>query len=68
MNPKHVDPVIDEVRAVRQRISERFGHDPAKLVAFYIRMQEKYRDRLLGANATQAAPEEGRTVHAEPTR
>ena len=28
MNPTPSDPVIDEIREVRHRISERFGHDP----------------------------------------
>jgi hypothetical protein len=41
------DPVIDEVRRIRRRISKRFDHDPAKLVAYYIHLQEKYRDRLV---------------------
>ena len=38
------DPVIDEIREVRHRISEKFGHDPEKLVAYYMQMQEPYRD------------------------
>ena len=38
------DPVIDEVREVRRRISARFNHDPARLVAYYIQLQEEYRD------------------------
>jgi hypothetical protein len=25
------DPLIDEVRAIRQRVSERFGNDPRRL-------------------------------------
>ncbi len=41
------DPAIDEVREVRHRISARFGHDPAKLVAYYIELQKQYGDRLL---------------------
>ena len=40
------DPVIDEVREVRHRISARFDHDPTRLVAFYMEMQKQYRDRL----------------------
>lgn len=43
------DPVIDEIRGIRHRISERFGHDPEKLVAYYARLQEQYKDRLIGA-------------------
>ena len=40
------DPVIDEIREVRHRISARFGHDPARLVAFYMELQKQYEDRL----------------------
>ena len=41
------DPVIDEIREVRHRISARFGHDPAQLVAFYMEMQKQYQERLI---------------------
>ena len=41
------DPVIDEIREVRHRISARFGHDPTRLVAFYMEMQKQYQDRLI---------------------
>lgn len=41
------DQPIDEVREVRRRISARFDHDPARLVAYYIKLQEQYRDRLI---------------------
>ncbi len=41
------DPVIDEIREVRHSISARFGHDPARLVAFYMEMQKQYRNRLI---------------------
>jgi hypothetical protein len=47
MKPTHSDPVVDEIREVRHRISERFGHDPARLVAYYVELQEQYRDRLI---------------------
>ena len=49
MAPTNADPVIDEVRAVRHRISEQVEHDPARLVEYYLRLQEQYRDRLLEA-------------------
>ena len=39
--------MIDEVREVRHRISERFGHDPSKLVSYYMEMQKQYEDRLI---------------------
>ena len=41
------DPVIDEIREVRHRISARFDHDPTRLVAFYIERQKQYQDRLI---------------------
>jgi hypothetical protein len=31
------DPTIDEIRAVRHRISEEFGHDPKKLCEHYMK-------------------------------
>ena len=39
------DAVIDEIREVRHRISARYGHDPTRLVAFYIELQKQYQDR-----------------------
>ena len=43
------DQPIDEIRELRRRISARFDNDPAPLVAFYIKLQEQYRDRLIDA-------------------
>jgi len=47
MNPNQTDPVIDEIREERHRISERFDHDPERLVAYYIELQQRYEDRLI---------------------
>jgi len=41
------DQPIDEIRELRRRISARFDHDPARLVAYYVKLQEQYRDRLI---------------------
>jgi hypothetical protein len=41
------DPVIDEIREIRHRISERFGHGPEKPVAYYMEPQKQYEDRLI---------------------
>jgi len=43
------DPVIDEIRQERHRISEECGHDPQRLVAYYRKLQEQYQDRLIQA-------------------
>jgi len=47
MKQIRIDPVIDEVREVRHRISARFNHDPEKLVAYYMELQRQYQDRLI---------------------
>lgn len=49
------DEEIERVREVRHQISERFGHDPYRLVAHYEERQEKHRERLLRAPESQPA-------------
>ena len=52
------DPIIDQIREVRHRISEEFGHDPARLVEHYRKLeQEKYADRLVRPAKPQPATE-----------
>ena len=41
MNPMP-DPVIDEIREIRHRISALCDHDPSKLVAYFQKIQEQY--------------------------
>jgi hypothetical protein len=48
------DPVIDEIRETRHRISARFDHDPSRLVAYYMELQKRYQDRLI---QTERSPE-----------
>lgn len=43
------DPAIDEIRAVRRKISRRFGNDSKALVAHYMELQKKYASRLVAA-------------------
>ena len=47
MNPTMPDPVIDDIREIRHRISASCDHDPAKLVAFLMQYQQQFRDRLI---------------------
>ena len=51
------DPIIDEIREVRHRISARFDHDPTQMVAFYMEMQKQYQDRLI--ETTRSAESHG---------
>jgi len=49
------DPVIDEVRAVRRKISASYGHDVRNMIADHVKQQERYADRLV-----RLAPAHGR--------
>jgi hypothetical protein len=51
------DPVIEEIRATRSRISAQFDHDPKKLVEHYIELQKRHAHRLMG-NPKESAPED----------
>ena len=50
MNQQQPDPVIDEIREIRHQISARVDHDPARLVAYYMKLQVQYRDRLIDSS------------------
>jgi len=43
------DPVIEEIREVRHQISERFDHDPKRLLEYYMRLQEEHKHRFIQA-------------------
>ncbi len=51
------DQPIDEIRELRRRISARFDHDPARLVGYYVKLQEQYRDRLIDTPKTIEEPD-----------
>lgn len=55
MEPRE-DPVVEEVREPRRRASLACGHDPARLVEYYMRLQERYKDRLLGSGEKVGQP------------
>jgi len=40
------DPVIDEIRAVRMKISAEFGHDIKKLYTFLRKEEQKHPERV----------------------
>lgn len=42
------DLVIARIRTARHEISEQFGHDPMKLVRYYMDKQKRHGERLLG--------------------
>ena len=73
MNPTISDPVIDEIREIRHRISASCDHDPAKLVAYLMQYQEQFRDRLITTQPNNPPPNKRfnptrtkRRVHGPP--
>ncbi len=52
------DPPIDEIRAIRHRLSAEHGHDPRRIVEFYREIQNRYRDRLIQAPSQEPSTDE----------
>lgn len=46
---------IDRIREVRHRISEEFGHDPYRLVAYYMKLQKEHPEKLVQAPSKESA-------------
>ncbi len=44
---------IAAIREVRHRISERFGHDPYRLVAYLMELQGEHPEKLVSAPDTE---------------
>jgi hypothetical protein len=47
------DPVIDEIREIRNRLSAECNHAPKSLVASVRRFEQQYRDRCSARARTQ---------------
>lgn len=50
---------IEEIRAVRHRISAQFDHDPYRLVAFFMQRQRETNGRLVSAPTTNPVTSPG---------
>ncbi len=44
------DIVLTRIREVRHHISEQSGHDPQRLITYYLEMQQQFTERLLADN------------------
>jgi hypothetical protein len=49
------DEEINRIREVRHRISEEFGHDPYRLVAYYMERQREHPEKLVQAPDSELA-------------
>jgi hypothetical protein len=50
------DQAIEEIRAVRQRISEVYGHDVQAFLEHYRELEHQYQEKLIGRRDAQAKP------------
>ena len=50
------DQAIDEIRAVRQRISEAYGHDVKAFLEHYRELERQYQEKLIGRRDAEAMP------------
>ena len=48
---------IDRIREARHQISEQFGHDPYRLVAYYMELQKEHPEKLVPAPDPEIAGE-----------
>jgi len=63
------DAGMEAVRNAREAISREFGDDPARLVAHYIELQKRHRDRLISAPRGSApAGDRSATPPAVPSK
>ena len=55
------DPTVDRIREARHRISEKFGHDPKRLVEHYMKLQEQYKERLVDSTEVKPKSEDDKS-------
>jgi hypothetical protein len=62
------DPLIDDVREVRRKISAEFGHDPQRLVRHYMDLEQEMRrtGRFKFRDAPFEKPEQHLILHDKP--
>lgn len=60
MKPISPDPVVEEIRAVRQELAERFGDDIDALCDFLVREEQQHAERLV--TRTPKEPQRARVV------
>ena len=62
------DPTIAAIREARHKISASVHHDPRKLVAHYLELQERHRERLVSRQTAGAERQDEHVPHAKQSR
>jgi hypothetical protein len=53
------DAVLARIREARHQISEQFGHDPYRLVAYYMERQKEHPEKLIPVPHSEAVRKQG---------
>ncbi len=56
------DKAIEEIRAVRQQISEQYGYDITAFLDHYRELEKQYKDRLVATRDTEPLLPSGRAA------
>jgi hypothetical protein len=59
------DQAIEEIRAVRQQISEAYGHDVKAFLEHYRELERQYQERLIGQRDAEARFPEASAVEEQ---
>jgi hypothetical protein len=59
------DQAIEEIRAVRQRISEAYGHEVKAFLEHYRDLERHYQERLIGPRDAEARPSRAQEGQSE---
>ncbi|MCK5381831.1 MAG: hypothetical protein KAJ81_10185 [Candidatus Latescibacteria bacterium] len=49
-----IESTLERIRRVRHEISEECDHDPKKLVAYFQKLQQDHRDKLVSRKTDQS--------------
>ena len=59
------DPTIAAIREARHQISASVNHDPRKLVAHYLELQERHQERLVSRQTAVGERQDEHTPNAK---
>lgn len=57
-SPKAEDPAIDQIREIRHQISAEFGHDPARVLAYYAEFERQLLHKRVPMTGGNNEPEQ----------
>jgi len=60
------DPALDQIREVRHQISAEFGHDPARVLAYYTEFEEQLLRKRVPMTGENDEPEQEAPLNDTP--